>query len=208
MEQFKNGAYQYFKVSIRSDRPDEICFQIFNKDTSKPMERCGLTATMGNYERLRLLYLKNKIVDSRVLYKGFDKIDFIEKDQYPSTALWRQNDGSYMVFAAPSESFVQLASWPQDSVYYKRWNWRYRPFFKVTQYWRKEAPINDSSLKVRVNGRARYWAGGSNNPRNYISIPGGVAFENFELRDKYVPGQKFYYGISRKNAEEMLKTVH
>lgn len=203
-ERFLNGAYPYFKISIRNDKPEEIGIEILNQKSSAPMERCALTATMGNYSRLRLLYLKDQIIDSRKLYKGFDGIDFVEKGGYPAKQMLKDKNGDYIVLAASNESFDELSSWPQDTNYIKHWNWRYRPFFKVTQYWRKENSGNDSTLHVRVNGRAKYWSGGSKNKNNYIDIPGGPAFENFELRESYYSGQKFYFGITRKVPEEII----
>jgi hypothetical protein len=204
IEQFLNGAYPYFKISIRSDRPEEMSIEIFNQKNSAPMERCALTATMGNYSRLRLLYLKNQVIDSRKLFQGFDDIDFVEKNGYPANEMLKDKNGNSMVLATSDESFDQLSAWPQTENYLAHSNWRYRPFFKVTQYWRKEHSANDSTLHVRVNGRAKYWSGGSQNKKNYIDIPGGPAFENFELREKYYPGQKFYFGISRKTPEEIM----
>lgn len=204
MEQFLNGAYPYFKISIRNDRPEEIGIEIFNQKNSAAMERCALTATMGNYSRLRLLYLKDKVVDSRELYKGFDGIDFIEKEGYYSGQLLKDKNGNFIAIASGDESFDQLASWPQTADYLAHSGWRYRPFFKLTQYWRKENSGNDSSLHVRVNGRAKYWSGGSGNKNNYIDIPGGPAFENFELREKYYAGQKFYFGITQKSPQDII----
>lgn len=204
MEQFLNGAFPYFKVTIRSDRPEEIGFQTFNHQSSSEMERCALSATMGNYARIRELHLKNKIVDSRELYKGFDEIDFIEKSGYPADQLLKNKNGDLIALATSSESFSELSSWPQEPRYYARWGWRYRPFFKVTQYWRK-AGAYDPSLHVRVNGRARYWSGGTQDKNAYVPIPGGPSFENFEMREKYQSGQQFYFGISRKLPNEILK---
>lgn len=203
MEQFLNGAHPYLKIAIRNDRPEEIGLEIFNQKNSATMERCVLTATMGNYARLRLLYLKDQIVDARKLYDGYDDIAFIEKQGYPAEQMLKDKHGDLIVLAETNESFSELSSWPQESSYYERWNWRYRPFFKVSQYWRKESNRYDPSLHVRVNGRAKYWSGGSRNKSNYIDIPGGPSFENFELREKYYPGQKFYFGITRKAPEEM-----
>jgi hypothetical protein len=60
MERFANGAHPYLRLSIRSDRPEEIGFEIFHHDGSASMQRCALTATMGNYARLRLLHLKDR----------------------------------------------------------------------------------------------------------------------------------------------------
>lgn len=204
MEKFLNGAHPYLRLSIRSDRPEEICFEVFNQDGSAAIERCALTATMGNYSRLRLLHLKDQIIDSRKLYKGFTGIDFVEKEGYPIGQMVKNKNGDFIVVAEPNESFEELSSWPQSPEYYARWNWRYRPFFKLSQYWRKEGPRIDSTLHVRVNGRAKYWSGGINDKSKYIDIPGGPAFENFELREKYSPGQKVYFGISRKSANEVI----
>lgn len=205
MEQFLNGAHPYLRVTIRNDRPEEVGLEIFNHEESAPMERCALTATMGNYARLRLLYLKDQVVDSRELYSGYDDIDFIEKEGYPADQMLKDKNGDFIVVAATNESFQELSSWPQREEYYQKWNWRYRPFFKATQYWRKESAHSDPSLHVRVNGRARYWGGGSRNKKNYVAIPGGPSFENFELRENYYPGQKFYFGITKGSADEIIK---
>jgi hypothetical protein len=75
----------------------------------------------------------------------------------------------------------------------------------LTQYWRKEAAGVDTSLQLRVNGRFYYWSGGSTDRSKYIRIPGGAAFENFELRENFKPGQKFYFGITRKTPAEILR---
>ncbi|WP_205411165.1 hypothetical protein [Mucilaginibacter pineti] len=204
-EQFLNGANPYLKLSIRSDRPEEICFEIHNKENSAKMDRCALTATMGNYSRLRLLHLNNETIDSRKLYSGYSGIDFIEKEAYSASTFLKLKDGSPIVFTTSNESFSELSSWPNDSVYYTKRNWKYRPLCKLTQYWRKDNMGYNPSLEVRVNGRAKYWSGGTKDTSQYVNIPGGPAFENFELREKYYPGQKFYYGLTIKTADELLK---
>lgn len=204
MEKFLNGAHPYLKLSIRSDAPGELCLQIFNAANSATMQRCALTATMGNYSRLRLLYLKDTIIDSRQLFNGYNGIDFAEKNPYTHNQMLRTKKGDYMVAAESNEDFTQLASWPQQPAYLQKWSWRYRPFFKLTQYWRKDVADTDSSLEVRVNGRVKYWGGESTNPNDYINIPGGAAFENFELREKYHAGKKFYFGLSLKPAKELI----
>src|SRR3546814_20865323 len=83
MEQFLNGAHPYLRISIRSDRPEELGLEIFHHEDSAPMERCALTATMGNYGRLRLLYLKDRVIDARQLYEDYNDIHFVEKEGYP-----------------------------------------------------------------------------------------------------------------------------
>jgi hypothetical protein len=204
MEQFLNGAWPYLKLSIRSDRPEELGLQIFDQPGSAVMERCVLTATMGNYSRLRRLFLKDQVVQSEKLFAGFDGIDFIEKKPYPASAMLRNKKADYVAVAETNESFAELAAWPQQAGYLARWGWRYRPFYKLTQYWRTASEAADSSLEVRVNGRAKYWSGGSADKKNYIDIPGGPAFENFELRKDYHSGQIFYFGLSRKTAKDLI----
>ncbi|MGZ3871938.1 MAG: hypothetical protein ACXVJD_03415 [Mucilaginibacter sp.] len=206
MEKFINGAHPYLKLSIRSDRPEELGLEIFNEPNSAAMERCALTATMGNYSRLRLMHLKDQVIDSRQLFAGYSDIDFIEKEPYPYSRMIRNSKGDLMVCAEPSEDFISLASWPQQAAYLNHWGWRYRPFYKLTQYWRVDAAGYDPSLQVRVNGREKYWGGESTDKSVYIDIPGGPAFENFELRENYRAGQKFYFGLSRKPAEELIRS--
>ncbi|GAB3929639.1 hypothetical protein [Mucilaginibacter myungsuensis] len=205
MEQFLHKANPYLKISIRSDRPDELCLEIFNKPNSAKMDRCALTATMGNYSRLRQLHLNDEVVDSRKLYNDYKGIDFIEKQSYPADKFLKTVDGSLIAIATPNESSAELASWPNTKAYADRAGWRYRVPIKLTQYWRKDAGNYDPSLELRVNGRAKYWAVASRDPNAYVDIPGGPAFENFELREKYSSGQKFYFGITTKSAEELLK---
>jgi len=204
MEQFLNGAWPFLKLSIRSDRPGELGLEIFSQKGGAEMERCALTATMGNYSRLRLLYLKDEVVESDKLFAGFDGIDFVEKQAYPASRMLRGKEGGWLAVAETNETFPELAAWPQEAAYQAKWSWRYRPFFKLTQYWRSEPGPDDSSLQIRVNGRAKYWSGGSGNKNNYIDIPGGPAFENFELRKHFRDGQKFYFGLSRKPAKEFV----
>lgn len=204
MEQFLGGAHPYFRVSIRSDRPQEVAFEVFNHPGSTEMERCTLTATMGNYARLRKLHLRDQVVDSRELYRDFKGIDFVEKQPYSLEELYQTEDGGVLALMESNESFDQLSAWPQTPAYLAQQSWRYRPFYSVVQYWRKEKGDYDASLRVRVNGRAHYWAVASENKEDYVAIPGGPSFENFELRENYKPGQKVIFGISLQSVQEIL----
>lgn len=205
MERFASGAAPYLKLSVRSDRPEELCIQIFHHEDSTPMDRCTITATMGNYSRLRNLHLKSGVVKSTQLYAGFDGIDFVEKESYPMDRMLEDTDGYLWALATGDEPMDNLAAWPNDSLARAKMNWKYRPPFKFTQYWKREKLAADPSLVVRVNGRARYWSGGSRDTSRYMRIPGGPSFENFELREKYSPGQRFYYGLSRKSPEALVE---
>lgn len=75
-----NGAHVYLIASMDSDRPHELDIAVYQHDDSPPIEELTLTATMGNFERLRYLYLKDRTVGSRTLYAvGF-------RTAYPSSA--------------------------------------------------------------------------------------------------------------------------
>jgi hypothetical protein len=205
MEKFLNGAHPYLKLSIRSDRPEELGIELFQQEGSATMERCAITATMGNYARLRTIYLKDDTINATKLYADYDDVHFVEKESYPYTKFAKDSNGDYIVVAETNESFAELSSWPEAPAYRNRSGWRYRPGYKLTQYWKKEAADVDPSLRLRVNGRAYYWSMASKDKSHYIKIPGGAAFENFELRENFKPGQKFYYGLTRKTAAALLR---
>ncbi|QNL50567.1 hypothetical protein H8S90_02875 [Olivibacter sp. SDN3] len=204
LEKFISGAHPYLRLSIRNDRPEEICVEVFNREDSELMDFCNITATMGNYSRLRQIHLKNKIIDARKLYTDYKGIDFVEKESYAADALIQSKGGDYFAFATTNESLEELMDWPTDSLAERRRSWRYRPSVKLTQYWRKENPNPKNNLHLRVNGRYRYWSGGSRDESLYMEIPGGASFENFELQEKYHQGQKLYYGISKDMPAQIL----
>jgi len=55
-------------------------------------------------------------------------------------------------------------------------------------------------LRVRVNGRRVYWA-------QDLEIPGGVSFENFEVRQSYTPGQRSVFGLTQAEPQELVPAV-
>jgi len=186
-----NRAHVYLLAQMRSDRPDEVAFRVFHHDDSAPIEENTLTATMGNYERLRLLHLKDGVVDSRVLYAGYAGVDFAERESYPLEALMRAEDGSVFVACTSDEPN------PSATVVEHPW-WKYKSI-KLTQYWRVPAEDVQPNLRVRVNGRRVYWGSKT------LEIPGGIAFENFEIRQRYVAGQTFTFGLSRKEPHTLIE---
>jgi hypothetical protein len=187
-----NGAHVYLVARMRSDRPNEVAFSVYHHEDSSPIEENTLTATMGNYERLRRLWLKDRTVDSRVLYDGYDEMGFVEKENYPLNEMLRVGDGDALVLCSsdepnPSAVTVNPPWWTYKSV-------------RLTQYWRVPAEDVRPDLRVRVNGRRVYWAG-------TVEIPGGIAFENFEVRQRYMPGQTFIFGLSRKEPQEIIQIL-
>ena len=187
-----NSAHVRVVARMRADKPDEVALSVHHHDDSAAIAEHTLTATMGNYERLRLLWLKDRVVDSRELYAGYEDVHFVERDAYPLSELTRLGDGAALVMGSTDEadpSSVRVASpwWSYDSR-------------KLTQYWRVAGEHVGPDLRVRVNGRRVYWAGD-------LQIPGGISFENFEMRQAYVPGQEFVFGLTRREPSDLLEAA-
>lgn len=66
----------------------------------------------------------------------------------------------------------------------------------ATQYWRRYAGKAAGDLKVRVNGRTKYWA-------TQADIPGGVSFENFEMVEPFRKGGELWFGASLRTPREL-----
>jgi len=177
-----NGAHVYVIATVDGKKPHELQLAVHHHEQSKPIEELTVTATMGNYERLRELWLKDKVVSSLELYKDYTGTDFVESHPYPLKEMRRNETDDPVVFATTNED--DPTSWP----YARRSSWEYKSI-KLTQYWRVPKEHVEDNLRVRVNGRRVYWA--SKNP-----IPNGISFENFEVRQSYEPGQVFVFGLT------------
>lgn len=189
IEKFQNGAHPYLAFSMSSEQPDEIKLTVFAEPDSAPMDFCIITATMGNKARTRCLWLKDEVVSSLKTYPKFQGNGFAPHRIFNQERLWRTATGDFLAAITTDE--------PEPA--------SVRPFGKspawyyggqpVTQYWRKPAGAKES-LAVAVNGRYTYWM--SNRP-----IPGGVAFENFEIQERFQNGQEYTFGITLKNPAQL-----
>jgi hypothetical protein len=179
-----NNAHVYLIASMDSDHPDELRLAVYQYDDSPALEELTVTATMGNYERLRQLWLSKRVVNSHELYGAYTGDAFVEHENYPLDEMLRTSDGDAIALGTSDETA------PSDVPVTGAEHWRYR-LPKLTQYWRIPAHDIEPDLRVRVNGRRVYWA--SHNP-----LPGGAAFENFEVRQRYRPGQVFLFGVTGK----------
>lgn len=190
MEPFENGAHVRLQVTQRSDRPDEIAFRIQAEDDSAVPEYCILTATMGNMARTRLLWLKDQVVSSLTLYPNYKGDGFAPHTHYPLPQLNRTANGDVFVpITCDEPDPAAVFPFPNSPL----WHYGGR---KVTQYWKQtEAAVRDD-LQAVVNGRYTYWM--SQRP-----LPGGIAFENFELRERFYPGQTFIFGITPTTPREL-----
>ncbi len=178
-----NGAHVYVIASIDSDHPSELRLTPQAEADSPPIEELTTTATMGNFERLRQLWLNGRVIKSKELFANFDGPAFAETTSYPLPELLRTDDGDAIVFCTSDEAS------PADSPGNAAAHWVY-PLPKYTQYWRVPGYDVQPDLRVHVNARRVYWA-------SIAPVLGGIAFENFELRERYVPGQTFIFGLTR-----------
>jgi hypothetical protein len=153
------------------------------------MRSCVLTATMGNYARLRRLWLKGEVVDSRKVWEEFrpDRWGFGPARQWPAGRLLAVA-GETVVAATPDEADPAAATYARDVS--PGWRYQGKP---ATQYWR--APTQEG-LVVRVNGRKTFWA-------SQAQIPGGISYENFELEAPFREGQEFRFGVVPDGPEKL-----
>jgi len=189
VEAFDNGAHVRLDVQQRSDRPDEIALTTHREGDSAPLEQCVLTATMGNMTRTRLLWLRDEVVSSLKLYPAYRDHGFAPHEFVQLARLQRIEAGDVMVAVTMNEK-DPTATRPVPQPF---WNYTGR---KVTQYWRVPAGDVDPGLQLVVNGRYTYW--GSRRP-----IPGGIAFENFEIRQPFHDGQRVVFGITSRSPKEL-----
>jgi hypothetical protein len=185
VERFDNGAQVRLQIRQRSDRPDEIELEVLQEPDSQGLDYCILTATMGNMARTRLLWLKDSVVDSLQLYKGYKDNGFAPHKEFALAQLRRERSGAVLVPVTTDERNPSIVfPFPGTD------SWHYAGV-PVTQYWRAPAAEVRGDLVAVVNGRYTYW-------RSSQPVPGGVAFENFELRQSFHQGQRFIFGITRK----------
>jgi len=180
VERLENGAHVAVRVRFRADRPHEVEVAGFTHDDSVPLQHLVLTATMGNWARLRHLHLADRVVHPRDLWPGFDRTDFTEHGRFPLSELRRDGDAA-IVTAVGDEDDPVAVTYSDDTN--PHWHFEGR---RAVQGWRVDDPHPD--LEVRVNGRWAYWASVS-------PIPGGVAYENFEIVEPFRQGAAFRFSV-------------
>jgi len=189
-----NNAHVFVTAAMSRNRPNELRLSVNAYPDSAPIEELTLTATMGNFEKLRVLWLKDRTIRSDQLYAAYTEDNFIEHENYMLDELLRTAAGDAIVFATSNEA-------SPSSVFSKTAapHWHYQ-LPRLTQYWKVPAGQIEPDLRVRVNGRRVYWA--SHDP-----IPGGPAFENFESRQRYRAGQTFIFGLTTEEPWEFRPPI-
>jgi hypothetical protein len=136
------------------------------------------------------LFLADGPVSSLQLYAEYRDVDFSPHRIFAVDRLARSANGDVLVTIMTDEEDPAKAS-PFGRPHF----WDYKGA-KVAQYWRKPVAEITPDLACAVNGRFTYW--GSKQP-----IPGGIAFENFELREPFRAGQAFVFGVTREFSQVM-----
>lgn len=192
-ETFENGSKPYIRLRFYKDNIYEFELTTYSCSESVPLENFILTATMGNYARLRNLHLSDTIKSSLNLWPNYDGLHFTEHDVTNVSQMIKDAEGGAYFIAEPNEEY------PMDVEYDKktRNNWKYYGK-KATQYW--YSPNPDKNLKGLVNGRFTYWGGDA-------PIPGGVSFENFEFVTPFKSGETFIFGVTPLSPEEFRRQI-
>jgi len=187
VERFDNGADVYVRVSFRADRPHEIGVAAYRSESSVPLDACVLSATMGNFARLRRLRLADRVVTPAELWPEHGGDGFTDHARFAASELTTDDGGDVVVSATPDEADPEHAQYALGTAEH----WKYFGS-RATQSWR--APKPHPKLEARVNGRRSYWASSS-------PIPGGTSYENFELVEPFADGREFFFSIEPLSAE-------
>jgi len=194
---FKMSEFQRNKISgiitVRIDKnhPREIEISAQNPDQeTDPVLYFHVSATAGNLARLRNLYLKDEVVNSRELFAGMQQnaACFYPLQTFDLSKLPIDAAGNITVYAGNDETGQWVGDWGSATA----------PFYggqKFYQYWKKYPGSYKDDLKITVNARDKYFSGFLNSC-NGKQVLGGVAYENFDMAEQYFDGQTFWYGYS------------
>jgi len=116
------------------------------------------------------------------LYAGYTGTGFVEKQTYGLADLWQTKEEDVVAAISPDE-FEPREVWPLPTN-----AWHYNGKW-MAHFWLKPKGSYDKSLQCRVNGRRVYWAA-------TVPVPGGIAYENFEFREAFRPGQEVWFGYT------------
>jgi hypothetical protein len=187
VEPFANGSDVWVTARFRADRPHEVSVAVSRRCGSVELGACVLSATMGNWPRLRQLHLADGVVTAAELWPDYRDIHFADHAVFPVDRLERGAQG-VSVSATPDEDAPHSA----DHVEGTAEHWRYIGC-RGEQTWRAADP--DERLVAQVNGRHTYWM-------SEHAIPGGIAFENFELVEPFRQGRAFTFSVTPMDAAD------
>jgi len=192
-ESFDNGANVYVRLRFFASRPYEFELATYTYPGSQDLDYFITTATMGNKARLRTLFFRDGRESSLELWPDYNDIHFTPHAHFSQKRMLRNKNGRVYFIAAPDEIDYRKTSYTAAT----HQHWKYRGK-RATQYWIKKNP--SEQLSGLLNGRFTYWA-------SKEAIPGGVAIENFELKEPFKPGDSFVFGITPLSPEAFIEHI-
>jgi hypothetical protein len=189
LEPFNNGARPIIQARFHADRLHEVELFVYAAVGTSPMRSCILTATMGNYARLRRLHLTDEIVEAKQLWPDYTPAGWGFAPHKTFQADRLRKLGETLIVAATGDEPNPVQT-DYDARIVKGWRYEGLP---ATQFWKAR---RTEGLVARVNGRTTYWA--SDWP-----IPGGISYENFELEAPFRDGQAFTFGVTLATPDEL-----
>jgi hypothetical protein len=175
-EEFGGGARVYVVVTIDRERPREAAFSFFTEPGSAELKGCVLSPTFGNLTRLRELELVDGTVSVEDLWPGFSGRGFARPRFFKRSELPRDELGG-----------LRLTAWPDEREPWKQGGYPHPA--RLAQYLRLPAGEDDATVRGMVNARRYFW-------KTTTSVPGGPAFENIALVQRFREGQRLIYGFA------------
>ncbi len=196
-EKFDNGADVYVRLRFIEGSPYQFELQAFASAQSAPLDKFILTATMGNKMRLRRLYAADGVTKlSYDLWPDYRDKWFTPYEYTFLKDMVRDRNGGAWVLAYPTETEADYQNAVYEEGTFKGWDYKGIP---ATQYW--YCPLPQDEMYSVVNGRYTYWA-------ILKTIPGGIAFENFELVEPFRQGAVYYFGIDPDKPAKIIKRIN
>ena len=182
VEPYANGARPVVEISLFKNAPERIRLRTFSGPRGAPMERCILSATMGNQSRCRWLWLKAGCDLRPGPLQRFCGHGFCGKGSVRIGRSPQDERGDVVAAITPDESSRARSGLCRGAVGTTRGSgW----------------PSSGSSGGANTTGRSNatstggrvYWAGN-------VPIPGGLAYENFDFQEDFRPGQEIWFGYT------------
>lgn len=175
VERFDNGADVSVRVRFFADRPHEVEVAGFATERSVALSHLILTATMGNWARLRRLR-RRPCRDTRRAVAELLRHRIHPAWTLPLAELTREGEAAVVSATGDEED-----PWSVDHSADTAEHWRFLGR-RAVQTWRVDDPHPE--LEAVVNARWSYWASAA-------PIPGGPAYENFEIIEPFRQGAAF-----------------
>lgn len=183
-EKFRNGALPIIEITIDRDHPHEIQFATFVHEDSAKLASCTLSATMGNYGQLRVLETADGTpIEANQLWGETDRLDrlgFLDWHSWKGDRFPRDPRGRMVAVATTDSEDPASEDYAEGTP--KHWVYQGQ---RARQAWKADP---DDHLRIAVNGRLTYWMSDK-------AIPGGAAFENFEIAVPFQSGRKLWFEI-------------